>query len=252
MLMNYTNILLEISENIATITINRPKKLNALNETVKTELADALEQLDANADVRVVIITGAGGKAFIAGDDVAEFAERSRAGFKPLQDITLKLEYLKKPVIAAINGYALGGGTEIAISCDFRIASTNAKLGVPEITLGIIPGAGGTQRLPKLLGKSKALELIMTGEFIDAKTAKEIGLVDYVVAPDEFISFTRTFAQKLVAKGALALQYAKEAVNYSISHSIEDGLEKELDLVYALKNTDHSKKKVEAFLKKNK
>jgi enoyl-CoA hydratase len=250
--MNYTSIILEITEKIATITINRPKKLNALNEMVKKELADALEQVDANPDVRAVIITGAGEKAFVAGDDVAEFAERTRAGFKPLQDITLKLEHLKKPVIAALNGYALGGGTEIAISCDFRIASTNAKLGVPEITLGIIPGAGGTQRLPKLLGKSKALELIMTGEFIDAHTAKEIGLLDYVVSPEELISFTRAFAQKLVTKGQLALQYAKEAVNYSISHSIEAGLKKELDLVYTLKNTDHSKKKVEAFLKKNK
>ncbi len=220
-LMNYTTLLIEFVEKIAIITINRPKKLNALNETVKAELKDALDNLEQDDQVDVIVITGAGEKAFIAGDDIAEFPTRTKDGFKPFQAITLQIENLKKPVIAAINGYALGGGTELALACDIRIASDNAKFGLPEITLGIIPGGGGTQRLPKIIGKAKALELIMTGDFIDAKTAKDIGLINRLVLPAELMERTIEFAKKLISKSQVAIRCAKEAVMHSTKLPIE-------------------------------
>jgi enoyl-CoA hydratase len=249
--MTYETLLLQIEERIATITINRPTKLNALNKQVKRELTNVLNTLAQDDQVAILLITGAGEKSFIAGDDIAEFNDRTKDDFKPFQEITLQIENLRKPVIAVINGYALGGGTELALACDFRIASTNAKFGLPEITLGIIPGAGGTQRLPKVIGKSKALELIMTGEMIDASTALALGLIDKLVLPAELMPSAISFAKKLLQQSRLAIECAKEAVNYSTTHSVEVGLEKELELLWKLKNTPESKQKVEAFLKKN-
>jgi enoyl-CoA hydratase len=246
----YETLLVERANRIGIVTINRPNKLNALNRQVKAELSQVLEKLDKDNQVDVIVLTGAGNKAFVAGDDVAEFPSRTQVDFKPFQELTLKIEALKKPVIAAINGYALGGGVELAIACDFRIASITSKFGFPEINLGLIPGAGGTQRLPKLIGKSKALELIVTGEFIDAATAKEIGLIDKLVNPEELMEETLNFAKKLTEKSQPAVQYAKKAINYSTTSSIEAGLKKELDLIWQLKNTDESKKRVEKFLKK--
>ena len=246
----YETLLVRTIDRIGIVTINRPNKLNALNKQVKAELAHALTQLDSDPQVDIIILTGAGEKSFIAGDDIAEFPSRTQVDFLPFQELTLQIEALKKPVIAAINGYALGGGCELALACDFRIASTSSKFGLPEINLGIIPGAGGTQRLPKLIGKSRALELIMTGEPIDATAAKEIGLIDKLVPPQDLLDETRKFIKKLLEKSQLAIQSAKKAVNYSTDNSIKDGLKKELDLLWQLKNTDESKKRVEKFLKK--
>jgi len=248
--MIYETILVRTIDRISIVTINRPNKLNALNKQVKSELADVLTKLDKDPQVDIIILTGAGDKSFIAGDDIAEFPSRTQADFKPFQELTLQIESLKKPVIAAINGYALGGGCEIALACDFRIASTLSKFGLPEINLGIIPGAGGTQRLPKLIGKSRALELIMTGEPIDATTAKQIGLIDKLVNPQDLLEETLKFAKKLLEKSQLAIQHAKKAVNYSTDHSIEAGLQEELHLLWQLKNMEESKKRVEKFLKK--
>jgi enoyl-CoA hydratase len=217
---------------------------------VKAELSLVLEELDEDPEVDVIILTGAGEKSFVAGDDITEFPSRTRSDFRPFQELTLKIEALKKPVIAAINGYALGGGVEIALACDFRIASDASKFGFPEINLGLIPGAGGTQRLPRIIGKSKAFELIATGDSIDASTAKEIGLIDKLVVPEELMEETLKFAKKLTEKSQPAIQCAKKAVNQSTSNSVPDGLRKELDLIWQLKNTDESKKRVEKFLKK--
>lgn len=249
--VSYETLLLQIKDQIATITINRPDKLNALNILVKSELSDVLRKLEEDKMVDIIILTGAGDKSFIAGDDIAEFPTRSKDDFRPLQEITLKIEHCKKPIIAAINGYALGGGTEITLACDIRIASENAIFGLPEINLGIIPGAGGTQRLPRVVGKAKALELIMTGDFIDARIAKEIGLINMLVAPNELMEKTLEFAKKLLSKSQVAIQCAKEAVHFSMTHSIEIGLEKELDLLWKAKNTEESNQKVRNFLKKN-
>lgn len=248
--MVYETILVKTIDRIGIVTINRPNKLNALNRQVKSELADVLAKLEKYPEVDIIVLMGAGEKSFIAGDDIAEFPTRTQADFLPFQELTLQIEALKKPVIAAINGYALGGGCEIALACDFRIATTLARFGLPEINLGIIPGAGGTQRLPKLIGKSRALELIMTGEQIDAIKAKKIGLIDKLVNPPELLEETVKFAKKLLEKSQLAIQAAKQAVNYSSDHTVEDGLKKELDLLWQLKNTDESKKRVEKFLKK--
>jgi len=248
--MAFETLLVETIDRISIVTINRPNKLNALNKQVKAELTQALEKLEKSTQVDVIVLTGSGEKAFVAGDDISEFPSRTQADFEPFQELTLKIEALKKPVIAVINGYALGGGLELALACDFRIASTLSKFGFPEINLGLIPGGGGTQRLPKLIGKSKALELIMTGDSIDADTAKEIGLVDQLVEPEVLMDEALKFARKLSEKSQIAIHSAKKAVNYSTASSIEAGLQKELELIWHLKNTDESKKRVEKFLKK--
>ena len=188
--MNFENILVDISSGLATITINRPKKLNALNSATISELSEAFEALNTNTDVKAIIITGSGEKAFVAGADISEFANftveeggrLARLGQESLFDF---VENLSTPVIAAINGFALGGGLELAMACHFRVASDNAKMGLPEVSLGVIPGYGGTQRLPQLVGKGKAMELIMTAGMISAEDAKDCGLVNYVVTQEE-------------------------------------------------------------------
>jgi len=216
--MGYQNILVTKEENIGIITFNRPKVLNALNHATMIELSRAVDELENDKAVRCVIITGAGEKAFVAGADInelraiadatagAEFAVRG-------QSIFFKIENLNKVVIAAINGYALGGGCELAMACDIRIAADSAKLGQPEINLGIIPGYGGTQRLPRLVGKGYAKWLILSGEMISAQEALRIGLVDFVVPAAELMDTALEMARKIASKAPLAVSWAKQCIN---------------------------------------
>jgi len=208
--MNFENILVAIDNGIGQVTINRPSKLNALNKATIQELHDAFENLENNAAVRVIIVTGEGEKAFVAGADISEFAEFSveegaqlaAQGQELLFDF---VEKLKTPVIAAVNGFALGGGLELAMSCHFRVASDNAKMGLPEVSLGVIPGYGGTQRLPQLVGKGRAMEMIMTAGMIDAETAKSYGLVNHVVPQAELLEFTKGIASKIMRNSPSAI-----------------------------------------------
>ena len=248
--MEFKSILVEKNENIASIIINRPKKLNALNKEVKTEISKALDEFEKNIEIKVIIFSGSGPKAFISGDDITEFEHRTKADFRLLQDLTTRIEQFNKITIASIDGYALGGGCEIALSCDFRIATNNSKFGFPEITLGLIPGAGGSQRLPRLIGKSKALELIVTGDIIDANTALKIGLINQIVKPNELEEITLLFAKKIASKNLRSIQVAKELINYTVDNDIKTGLKKELDSIWELAETEESKEKVRNFLKK--
>ncbi len=244
----YKNIFVEIEDRVALVIVNRPEKLNALNELTKLELLDVLNKLEDDTSIGALVLTGKGDKSFIAGDDIAEFETRKKDDFRILQNLTIKIEEYKKPIIASINGYALGGGCEIAISCDFRIASENAKFGFPEIKLGLIPGAGGTQRLPKLIGLSKAKQLIFTGELIDSKEALKIGLIDIITKQPELRKYSLEFAHKLSEFSPLALQLAKKAINSSSYVNLKNGLDMELDYVWDLKNSEISKKLVRDFL----
>src|SRR4029077_11064515 len=190
--------------NVLTITINRPEKLNALNKNGFTDLNKALDDIEKNPEIRSVIITGAGTKAFVAGADISEFGdlnkEQAMAMAKRGQDIFLKIESCNKPIIAAVNGFALGGGCELSMACHFRIASENAKFGQPEVNLGLIPGYGGTQRLVQLIGKGRALELLMTGGIIDANEAKQLGLVNHVTPADKLLEETRGILNVIMAR----------------------------------------------------
>ena len=249
---NFEFIIVEIEDAISTITINRLDKLNALNQKVKLELLEALDELEKNLSVKNIILTGSGDKSFIAGDDIQEFENRKKEDFVLLQKLTLKIENLNKIVIALINGYTLGGGLEIALACDFRIASKNSKFGLPEIGLGLIPGAGGTQRLPRVVGISRAKKMILLGKPIDSQTAYEYGLIDILVESSDLEKFSRELAIKLSEKSSIALELGKKAINYSVDHDINSGLDKELDFVWKLKNTSESKRRVKAFLNKKK
>ena len=216
--MALENIILEHKKGIATVYINRPEKLNALNKATIQELHETLELIDNNPDVRVIIITGSGEKAFVAGADIAEFAhfsaeEGSKLAAQGQQFLFDFIEKMKTPVIAAINGFALGGGLELAMACHFRIASENAKMGLPETSLGVIPGYGGTQRLPQIVGKGRAMEMIMTAGMIDADTAKMYGLVNHVVPQEELFSAYMTIATRIMKNSPVAISKAIEAVN---------------------------------------
>ena len=218
------NILIEKQDNIAVITINRPTKLNALNKATIQELHDGFKVLNEDKSVKAVIITGSGEKAFVAGADISEFANFSveEGGKLAAQGQELLFDFvqnLSTPVIAAVNGFALGGGLELAMACHFRTASTNAKMGLPEVTLGVIPGYGGTQRLAQLVGKGRAMELIMTAGMIDAETAKNYGLVNHVVAQEELLDFTKGIASKIANNSSVAIAKAIEAINANF----EDG-----------------------------
>ncbi|MFT4643454.1 MAG: enoyl-CoA hydratase [Candidatus Azotimanducaceae bacterium] len=216
--MNFENILINKNENIATITINRPNQLNALNLATILELHTAFSEADTDNNVKVIIITGSGTKAFVAGADIKEFAHfdedqgatLSKNGHDLLFDF---VENLGTPVIAAINGFALGGGLELAMCAHFRIASSNAKMGLPEVSLGVIPGYGGTQRLPQLIGKGKAMELIMTASMLSAQEALNCGLVNYVVEQEELLPFAEKLAVKIARNSSTAIANAISAVN---------------------------------------
>lgn len=225
--MNYQNILVEKKEHIGMLTLNRPEVLNALDPRTWLEIPLAIQEFRIDKKIRVVIITGAGGKAFASGSDIRSLRERKALDVlkSDVQTTLNGIEDLDKPVIAAIDGFALGGGCELALSCDIRIATARSKLGQPEVNFGIIPGAGGTQRLQKLVGIGKAKELIFTGDIISAEEALSIGLVNRVVEkPKELIPVAREMAQKIISKGPLAISLAKMAINIGSNTDIHSGL----------------------------
>ncbi|MEX0315468.1 MAG: enoyl-CoA hydratase/isomerase family protein [Allomuricauda sp.] len=254
--MNYENIYIEEENNIATITINRPKKLNALNKRTISELHTAFKELDEDSEIKVIVVTGSGDKAFVAGADISEFAHFSpkegrqlaAEGQKTLFDF---VENLSTPVIAAINGFALGGGLELAMSSHFRIASDNAKMGLPEVSLGVIPGYGGTQRLPQLIGKGRAMEMIMTAGMIDANKALEYGLVNYVVSPEELLPLCLKIASRISNNSPVAIKYAINAINAGFKYDV-NGYASEIDAFGTCFGTEDFKEGTTAFLEKRK
>ena len=252
--MNYENILFEKKNSIAYVTVNRPKVLNALNMATMEELRTAFHDIKNDAELRVVILTGAGEKAFIAGADIGELAQNTGPAAKEYtlrgQSVVNLIENLGKPVIACINGFALGGGCEIAMACTLRLASETAKLGQPEVKLGIIPGYGGTQRLPRLVGKGIAMQLLLTGEMITAQEAYRIGLVNEVTASADLIPRAETIAQKIIANGPLAVQYTMEAVNKGMETPLAEGLYIEAALFGVASVTEDKKEGTAAFLEK--
>lgn len=254
--MNYENLLIAIENKIALITINRPTKLNALNKATLDELHSVFSDLETNEAVQVIILTGSGEKAFVAGADIAEFADFSAAQGTQLaaeghQKVFDHIENMKKPVIAAVNGFALGGGLELAMACHFRVASDNAKMGLPEVTLGLIPGYGGTQRLPQLVGKGRAMEMILTATMITATEAKEHGLINHVVPQTELIEFCQGLAQKIIKNAPIALTEAITAIN-SCFDKTKNGYETEINAFGRLFGTADFKEGTTAFLEKRK
>ncbi|WP_309614339.1 enoyl-CoA hydratase-related protein [Flavobacterium sp.] len=254
--MNFENILVAVENGIGQITINRPSKLNALNVATIKELHDAFESLENNAAVRVIIITGEGEKAFVAGADISEFANFSieegaqlaAQGQELLFDF---IENLKKPTIAAINGFALGGGLELAMACHFRIASDNAKMGLPEVSLGVIPGYGGTQRLPQLIGKGRAMEMIMTAGMVSAEEAHRVGLVNHVVPQAELLDFTKGIATRIMRNSPFAIGRAIKCVNANFKEGI-NGYDTEIRNFGKCFGTEDFKEGTTAFIEKRK
>ncbi|MBZ5571356.1 MAG: enoyl-CoA hydratase/isomerase family protein [Acidobacteriia bacterium] len=252
--MTFENILLEKKNAIAYVTVNRPKVLNALNMATMEELRTAFTDIKNDSAIRVAILTGSGEKAFIAGADIGELAKHDAVSGKEYthrgQSVLDLIENLGKPVIACINGFALGGGCEIAMACTMRLASENAKLGQPEVKLGIIPGYGGTQRLPRLVGKGIAMQLVLSGEMITAQEAYRIGLVNEVTAAAELIPRAEAIAQKIIANSPLAVQYAMEAVNKGLELTLSDGLYLEAVLFSVACSSEDKKEGTAAFLEK--
>ncbi len=254
--MNYENILVAIEERVATITINRPAKLNALNKETISDLSKAIKLLSKNEEVRAIILTGSGEKAFVAGADISEFAnytvvEGAQLAAEGQETLFDFIENLKKPVIAAVNGFALGGGLELAMACHFRVASDNAKMGLPEVTLGLIPGYGGTQRLPQLVGKGRAMEMIMTAAMISAEEAKQYGLVNHVVPQAELLSFTTVIAQKIIKNAPFAIAKAIKAINANYEDG-KNGFDTEIKSFGKCFGTQDFKEGTTAFLEKRK
>jgi len=252
--MTFENVLFEKKNSIGYVTVNRPKVLNALNMATMEELRAAFTDIKNDAGLRVAFLTGAGEKAFIAGADIGELAKHDAVSGKEYthrgQSVLDLIENLGKPVIACINGFALGGGCEIAMACTMRLASENAKLGQPEVKLGIIPGYGGTQRLPRLVGKGIAMQLVLAGEMITAQEAHRIGLVNEVVAGAELIPRAEAIAQKIIANAPLAVQYAMEAVNKAMEMTLPEGLYLEAVLFGICCATEDKEEGTTAFLEK--
>lgn len=252
--MEYKNIIVNIHDRLATVTINRPDKLNALNEEIKTELEEVFISFVENKDVGAVILTGAGEKAFVAGADIVELAsltvESGKEFARKGQELYSLIENLGKPVIAAVNGYALGGGCELALACHIRIASEKAKFGQPEAGLGIMPGYGATQRLPRLIGKGRAMEMIMTGAQVDAAEALRIGLVNKVVSPADLISTAESIARSILSKGQVAIRNVMKAINTAEITSLAEGLNIEATLFGECFGTEDCKEGISAFLTK--
>ncbi|HKX33368.1 MAG TPA: enoyl-CoA hydratase-related protein [Blastocatellia bacterium] len=249
----FENLIIEREGRAAIITINRPEKLNALNIATRREFGEALDQLRADPEIRVVIVTGAGEKSFVAGADIGEFAGRtafqqravmnSRDGFEAA-------DRFPKPLIAMINGFCLGGGCELALTCDLRFAGENARFGQPEINLGIIPGAGGTQRLTRLVGEGRAMQMVLTGEMIDAQEAWRIGLVNAVYPPAELRARTLELAHKIAEKSPIALEMAKTSVRNAARMNLREGLQAEIDLFALCFASADKEEGVRAFLEK--
>ncbi len=254
--MSYTNLIFEVEGGVGTITFNRPKALNALNNELLGELNTVLDEIDQNADIRVLILTGSGDKAFIAGADISELATfnalQAKIFSKKGHAAIGKLQELSIPVIAAVNGFALGGGSEMALACDFIYASEAAKFGLPEITLGIIPGFGGTQRLPQLVGKNMAKEMIFTGKMLSAAEAKEVGLVNKVCAPESLMNDVKKTAGAIAAKGQTSLRAAKQAVNAALDVDLKTGCNIEIDAFALCLASEDAKEGTSAFLEKRK
>jgi enoyl-CoA hydratase len=252
--MEFENLLFEVREGIGIITLNRPKALNALNTALLNEMGALLDDIAKNDEIKVVIITGGGEKAFAAGADISEMqsmnAMEGRAfsanGMKHIS----KLETIPQPTIAAVNGFALGGGCEVVMACDIRIASTKAKFGQPEVNLGVTPGFGGTQRLPRLVGPAIAKELLFTGDMISAERAYQIGLVNHVVEPEELMDKAMEMAKKIASKGQLAVKMCKQGVNEGMNMDLARGLQYETELFGLSFSTEDQKEGMAAFLEK--
>lgn len=254
--MDLENVLIEEKEHLAIVTINRPSKLNALNKQTIEELHTAFKSLDENLNIKVIVLTGSGEKAFVAGADIKEFSdfsieegtELARKGQAILFDF---VQNLGTPVIAAVNGFALGGGLELAMASHFRVASTNAKMGLPEVSLGVIPGYGGTQRLSQLVGKGKAMEMIMTAGMISANEAKEWGLVNYVVEQAELLSLCEKLAGKIMQNSSVAISAAIKAINANYTNCV-NGFSVEIENFGLSFGTEDFKEGTSAFLEKRK
>ena len=251
--VSFETLLLDRAGRVATITINRPDKRNALNAVVRRELVEAMDRLAGDDETRVIVLTGAGEKAFVAGADIGEFAERTpieqRAAMEGRRVFDV-VAGMPKPVIASINGYALGGGCELAMACDLRIAARSARLGQPEVNLGILPGGGGTQRLPRLVGLGRAMRLVLTGELIDAEEAHRIGLVDELVDDDALTDRTRELAGAIAKHSPVALKLIKQAIRAAAEMPLAAGLEMERELFVTAFASEDRTEGVRAFLEK--
>lgn len=253
--MTYQAIIFEKKDGIARLTFNRPEVMNARNRQMREEIVQAMAEIRNDSEIRVAILTGAGDRAFSAGRDLKEAAQEKRPIIESRQQKlergdTETIANLNKPIVAAINGYALGGGLEMALACDIRVAVDEAKLGLPEVTRSMIPGSGGTQRLSRLIGLGKALELILTGAIIDAHEALRLGLVNKVVPRSDLMSAAEEYARKIASNGPLAVVFAKEAVRKGYEMSLEDGLRLETDLSSLLQTSEDIKEGARAFVEK--
>jgi enoyl-CoA hydratase len=254
--MKFNNILVDKESPLATITINRPEKLNALNRETIQELHKAFDHCNRDHEIKVIILIGSGEKAFVAGADISEFAhfsvkEGGKLAAKGQELLFDYVEQLSKPVIAAVNGYALGGGLELAMACHFRIASHNARMGLPEVSLGVIPGYGGTQRLPQLIGKGRAMEMIMTAGMIDVERAMEFGLVNHVVSQEELLAYCKKIAMKIANNSMVAIGHAIKAINAGFKNNT-NGYASEIEAFGACFGTADFKEGTTAFMEKRK
>ena len=249
------NILDEKRNRIGIITVNRPEQLNSMNAETRSEMADSFEKMDNDPKIAVVILTGSPGKAFIAGADIKEFAEMKLENSEEMKEdwrVTKVISGMKKPVIAMIDGFCLGGGLEIAMSCDLRISSNRSKLGQPEINIGIIPGAGGTQRLTRLVGEGRAMELILTGRMINAEEALQYGILNFIFTPEELEEKTMELANTIASKSSYAVERAKRSVKAVAEMSLEKGLKYEQDLFIECFKSEDGKEGIKAFIEKRK
>lgn len=251
----YSTILTDLTDHILTVTINRPDKMNALNKGVLADIDKVIDEVNTNAEIKSAIITGAGPKAFVAGADISEFLSLDKTAAMALakkgQDIFFKIENSKKPIVAAVNGFALGGGCELAMACHFRVASDNAKFGQPEVNLGLIPGYGGTQRLTQLVGKGRAIEMIISGNMIDAATALHYGLVNYVVSQEDLLNKVKSILQVVNNKAPLAVAASIKAAN-TVFDETKNGYQEEVNAFGDCFATEDMKEGVGAFIEKRK